>query len=247
VSDGVHPWDENAAWWQAEFTDGADPEYAEQILPIAAQLLAGVNRVVEIGAGEGHVSRHLVASGVGTAVAVEPAGAQVREAAKRAGGVIVVQGTAGAIPAADGSFDAVVVCLVLEHVVDLDDALDELARVLEPGGRLVLMLNHPLIQAPGAAWIHDHTVEPAERFWRLTGYLAEQVLDDEVEAGVTIRFHHRPLSRYVNGLADRGIALEQMIEPPPPEGFLAGADAYREAADIPRLLVLVGRRDASGQ
>ena len=32
------------AWWQAEFTDGADPEYEEQILPLAADALAGARR-----------------------------------------------------------------------------------------------------------------------------------------------------------------------------------------------------------
>ena len=34
-------WEQHAEWWQDEFTDGADPEYEEQILPLAAQLLAG--------------------------------------------------------------------------------------------------------------------------------------------------------------------------------------------------------------
>ena len=31
---GVDPWDEHADWWQREFTEGADPEYVEQILPL---------------------------------------------------------------------------------------------------------------------------------------------------------------------------------------------------------------------
>ena len=35
------PWEAHAEWWQREFTDGADLEYVEQILPLIAQHLAG--------------------------------------------------------------------------------------------------------------------------------------------------------------------------------------------------------------
>ena len=34
-------WEQHAEWWQREFTDGADPEYEEQILPLIDRHLAG--------------------------------------------------------------------------------------------------------------------------------------------------------------------------------------------------------------
>ena len=40
------PWEVHATWWQDGFTDGADAEYVEQILPLAAELLAGYDRVL---------------------------------------------------------------------------------------------------------------------------------------------------------------------------------------------------------
>ena len=55
-------------------------------------------------------------------------------------------------------------------------------------------------------------------------------------------FIHRPLSRYVNTLADHGLVLERMVEPAPPAGFLAQAPEYDAAATIPRLLYLRLRR-----
>jgi hypothetical protein len=40
-------------------------------------------------------------------------------------------------------------------------------------------------------------------------------------------------------MVDAGFRFERMIEPAPPEGFLERSATYREAAAIPRLLVLV--------
>jgi hypothetical protein len=65
---------------------------------------------------------------------------------------------------------------------------------------------------------------------------------EEVEKDVFIPFIHRPLSRYVNALADAGLLVVHMDEPPPPPGFLARAQEYAEAATIPRLLVLRARK-----
>jgi ubiquinone/menaquinone biosynthesis C-methylase UbiE len=52
-------------------------------------------------------------------------------------------GTLDAIPWTDGSFDVVVCALALAHLPDLTPAIAELARVLRPGGRLVISDPHP--------------------------------------------------------------------------------------------------------
>ena len=60
-----------------------------------------------------------------------------------------------------------------------------------------------------------------------------------------IPFIHRPLSRYVNALADAGLTLRRMEEPAPPPGFLARAAEYEAAATIPRLLFLRCEKQAT--
>jgi SAM-dependent methyltransferase len=82
-----------------------------------------------------------------------------------------------AIDKPDGSFDAILTPHVLEHVPDTGKALDEIQRVLAPGGRMYLQV--PLLQGatapPGSPEFHgDNT--PV--FWRfgfdLTARLREQ-------------------------------------------------------------------------
>jgi SAM-dependent methyltransferase len=232
-------WESHAEWWQAGFTAGADPEYEEQILPLVERCTDGCQRVLDVGAGEGQVARRLRRSGDRLVVGVEPARAQLATAGRREGGVAYVGGTADALPVREGTFDAVVACLVFEHIDDVDAAIAEVSRALAPGGRFVLLLNHPLLQTPGSGWIDDQVLDPPEQYWRVGPYLPEAESVEQVEPGVHIRFLHRPLHRYVNAMAAVGLHIVEMIEPPPPEGFLALAPEYREAATIPRLLVLV--------
>ncbi|WP_432112984.1 class I SAM-dependent methyltransferase [Streptomyces sp. S1] len=133
---------------------------------LRAELLAGLaGRVVEVGAGNGLNFGHYPV-GVTEVVAVEPE-ARLRELAGRAARraavpVTVVPGTAEALPAGDGAFDAAVVSLVLCTVRDVPAALAELRRVLRPGGEL-RFFEHGAADTPGLARVQrglDRTVWP---------------------------------------------------------------------------------------
>ena len=230
-------WEVHARWWQEGFTDGADPEYTEQILPLAAMHLEGARRVLDVGCGEGQVAR-LAARGAAFVVGVDPTAAQLDVAKARGGGVEYGRASAAALPFADERFDAVVACLVFEHIDAVDDALAEVGRVLVHGGRFLFFLNHPLLQTPNSGWIDDQVLDPPEQYWRIGDYLVEDRTIEEVEKDVFIPFIHRPLSRYVNAMAAAGLVIRHMDEPAPPPGFLARAEEYAAAVTIPRLLFI---------
>ena len=234
------PWETHAGWWQEGFTEGADAEYTEQILPLAAEHLRGASLVLDVGTGEGQVARlaaNIVTRGV---VGVDPSSAQLAVARRRNGGPSYARAAATSLPFPAGMFDAVVACLVFEHIDDADAALSEVGRVLRPGGRFLFFLNHPLLQTPNSGWIDDHILR--EQYWRIGPYLVEDKVMEEVEKGIFLPFVHRPLSRYVNAMADGGLFIRRMEEPAPPPGFLERAHEYGEAATIPRLLFLLAER-----
>jgi SAM-dependent methyltransferase len=233
-------WEQHASWWQDGFTDGADPEYEEQIIPLAAECLAGARRVVDIGTGEGQLARVAVGLGAELVAGVDPTRAQLQVARERAGGPRYLRGTADRLPFAGDSFDAAIACLVFEHIPDHQQGIAEVARVLEPGGRFVFLLNHPLLQAPDSGWVIDHIND--EEYWRVGPYLGVDVTMEQLAPGLELPFVHRPLSQYINAMAAHGLLVERMDEPAPPEGFLAKAEEYRAAASIPRLLLLVARK-----
>ncbi len=242
-------WNNHADWWQREFTDGVDPEYTEQIIPLIAEGLAGCHRVLDVGTGEGQIARHLAQRGH-SVTGVDPVMGQVAEATARptdpdaTGTARYALAGAADLPFADGSFDGALACLVFEHIDQVDEAIAEVARVLKPGGRFLFLLNHPLLQTPGSGWIDDQLIDPPEQYWRIGPYLVEDATIEEVQKGVFIRFIHRPLSRYVNALASAGLLINHMDEPSPPAGFLAQAPQYEAASTVPRLLALHCRKTA---
>ena len=96
-------------------------------------------RVLELGCGDGRAFEHY-RPGVEHVLAVEPDDVARAVATQRARDaavpIEVVEGSAEALPAEDGTFDAAVVVWVLCSVADPAAALGELRRVLKPGGEL---------------------------------------------------------------------------------------------------------------
>lgn len=230
-------WDKHAQWWIDGFTGGVDPEYEEQIIPLACEELAGFQKILDVGCGDGQIARALAAQG-SDVLGIDPTEMHIAIARERAGGPRYELGSALKLPVDDASQDAVVACLVFEHIDEVDKALAEVSRVLKPGGQFSFFLNHPLLQTPGSGWIDDHIIDPPEQYWRIGPYLVETESIEEVEKDVFIRFLHRPLSRYINSLIANGLSIERMLEPGPPMGFLERAPEYALAHTVPRLLYL---------
>jgi SAM-dependent methyltransferase len=232
-------WERHAEWWQREYSAGADPEYEDQILPLVARHLRAARCALDVGCGEGQVARRLAATGV-EVIGLDPTHSQIRIARDRAGGPRYLRARAEALPCPDAAFDAVLLCLALEHVDAFESVIDEVARVLQPDGQFLLLLCHPLLQAPGSGWIDDRV--NAEHYWRIESYLHEHTMVDEVAPGVDLQFIHRPLSRYIHAMGRAGLLVHDMEEPPPPAQFIADTYGHTEATTIPRLLVVHARR-----
>ncbi len=239
-------WDELAEWWRETFTSGADVEYEQQILPLAAELLTGRHLVLDLGTGEGQLARHLVRAAKGRrVVGIDPSGRQLANARLASGGPVYARATGEALPFRDSCFDAVACCLVIEHATDADALIAEAARVLAAGGAFLLLVNHPVVQGPGSGLIDDKLLE--ERYWRIGPYLNESSSEEEVDPGVRIRFAHRPLSRYVNPACEAGLVLTRLEEPAPPFDFLTDSLDLELESAMPRLCAMRFERLADRQ
>lgn len=221
-------WSELAAWWRSEL--GEDPAYQADVTPLVLDLLgAGASeRILDVGCGEGRLMAGLIAAGA------EPYGVDLSPellSTARAFGPVarVMLPSLGCFR--DGSFDGALVSLVLEHLEDEETLLAELGRVVRPGGRLALVVNHPLFTAPESAPIQ----EDDEVLWRPGQYFARGYTDEKAGEG-TIRFHHRTMAELLNAASAGGWDLERMVEAGVSESQIRRSPALAQQRHIPRLL-----------
>jgi SAM-dependent methyltransferase len=175
-------------------------------------------RTLDLGCGEGRLARDLMALGH-TVAGVDATPAMV-EAAREADPAFEVHlADAVALPFSSGVFDLVVAFMSLQDMDDMEGAVRESARVLEAGGRFCLAVVHPINSAgrfedPGAG--SPFTIDGS--------YLDSSYYADELRRnGLDITFvsAHRPIEVYVDALADAGLLIERLREPPVPEEAVA--------------------------
>lgn len=115
-----------------------------QMIAQRARLIAALapsfgERILEVGCGNGHLTAELADMlGPSNVAAVDPSGDMVADTQSRAGVDAKIAGAA-VLPYDDASFDALVAAQVYCFVDELGTAAAEAARVLRPGGRLVIL------------------------------------------------------------------------------------------------------------
>jgi malonyl-CoA O-methyltransferase len=138
-----------------------------------------------VGCGTGRWSARLGAIGIDASPAMLAVAAQKPDLCGR-----VVVGDAAALPVAGGSAGLVLCTLTLGHVREWDTALREFARVLEPGGSLILTDFHPAAAEQGwrRTFRHAGTVYELENYPYTVRQLQEAApglaLDECVEAAI---------------------------------------------------------------
>ncbi|MBV8659248.1 MAG: methyltransferase domain-containing protein [Burkholderiales bacterium] len=141
---------------QAEAYSRGRPEYPAALLPWLIDELGiqPAQQVLDLGAGTGKFTRLLIQTGARVS-AVEPVDAMRQQLAQALPDVAALPGTAESIPLPDASVD-VVACAQAFHWFSTKAALEEIRRVLKPGGKLVLVWN-----------VRDETVDWVAEITRL--------------------------------------------------------------------------------
>jgi SAM-dependent methyltransferase len=193
------------------------------------------NRTLEVGCGEGRVSRDLAARGHQvTAVDASPTLIRLARGADPNGAYL--QSDAAALPFAAGSFDLVVFYNSLMDFDDMEGGVREAARVLRPGGTLCACVTHPMADAGQFA---SH--EPDSQFVIEGSYLGERrwfELDVERD-GLHMRFAGwaYSLEAYFTALERAGFVIQAVREPRAPNHTVDRSQGENRWRRIPMFLM----------
>lgn len=160
-----------------------DEMFGDRFHLMALAAFADPDAVVgDLGCGTGQVSAAL-APFVGTVIGVDSSAAMLQAARKRLQGqrnIDLRRGDLEALPIDDNRLDTATVMLVLHHIPEPGRALADVARVLKPGGRLVLvdMLPHDrehYRQQMGHIWL-GFSEEHVERLFAEAGFTRTRIV-----------------------------------------------------------------------
>jgi SAM-dependent methyltransferase len=206
-------WDESAAAWIAELGDLGDfgrRFVLDQPMEERVRLRAPAS-ALDVGCGEGRFCRMLQPLGIRT-VGIDPTEALVARAIALDPTGDYRVGMAERLDFEDQCFDLVVSYLSLIDIAQLGTALAEMARVLRPGGSL-LVANLTGFTTAGMVF-GGRRPRGADKH---AGYLDEH--SSQVSWGnIRIRNWHRPLETYMKGFLEVGLQLRHFSEPRPHGG-----------------------------
>lgn len=197
-------YDDFARTYDAENTSSLLNAYYER--PAMLELAGDVRgrRVLDAGCGSGPLTAELLARGA-EVTGLDGSPAMIELARRRLGdGVpLHVGDLAAPLPFADDAFDLVTASLVLHYLEDWSAPLAELRRVLAPGGRLLVSVNHPFVRTHGF---------PDEDYFATRQYSEDLEFDGEP---AVLTMWHRPLSAMTRAFIDAGFHVRAVDEPAP--------------------------------
>jgi SAM-dependent methyltransferase len=136
------------------------------------------------------------------------------------------------LPFDEGTFDDVVGSLVLHYLQDWGPTLTEFRRVLKPGGRLIVSVNHPTAEY-SIARLSGHRPDYFETY----ASPAEWPVGDQT---INVTFWNRPLHAMTDAFTAAGFRISVLSEPQPaPEARELFPDDFFLLATAPSFLFFV--------
>ena len=195
-------------------------------------------RTVDIGCGEGRLTRHLKQLGHAV-VGIDSSPSLVAAAREMDPSMAIVLANAASIPLRDKCADLAVAFMSLHDVDAMAAAVNEIARILVPGGRLCAAIVHPI----NSSGRFEASAADA-RFIIQGDYLGGfRYSQPEERGGLSMTFHsqHRPLEAYFVALEEAGLLVEALREPRVPDEAVS-SPAGRRWQRLPLFLHLRARR-----
>ena len=184
--------------------------------PIVRRLLGDVGgkRVLDAGCGTGRHTRWLAEHGA-RVTGVDPSPEMLAHAKAKCPQVDFLAGTFAPLPVPDARFDLALNALVLEHLPEVAGPIAELARVLVPGGAIVVSVFHP--------------------FFVLRGIPAHFKHGDAVEYEMPSHVHL--VNDYVRAVKHAGLILDELVEPIVDDAIVEALPTYEKHRGHPLAVI----------
>ena len=233
----VNDYDSFAEAYTAESDAGIQNAYYERpaILALAGDV-AG-RRILDAGCGAGQLFAALRERGA-IVTGIDASTGMLEEARRRLGddADLRVADLGSPLPFPDDAFDDVIASLVLHYLEDWGPTLREMRRVLTPGGRLIVAVDHPF-----AIQLMNILAERKSRYLATYPWTEEWTMGGQTKP---MSFWHRPVHAMTDAFTAAGFRISVISEPQPvPEARELDPEGFRMLSTNPSFLFFVLHAD----
>ena len=211
----------NVAPWYNTLLSSENTYQKEVILPklLALMQIKKGEVVLDLACGQGFFSRAFAEAGAtvtGADISPELIKIAQENSPKNIHFIVASADTLTGI--VSGSFTKVSIVLALQNITNLKGTIAECSRVLKPGGKLYVVLNHPTFRVPQKSdWGYD--AKKQVQYRRIEKYLTETMLKIEMNPGeknikkkIYTTSYHRSLQDYFTTLHQSGFSVSRLEE-----------------------------------
>ncbi|MCK5660764.1 MAG: class I SAM-dependent methyltransferase [Methanosarcinales archaeon] len=232
-----HRWSNSAELRRYQIESGLDVTFNEVFKPIFTNRVFALepNKILEVGAGTGHLSKELVKNGCHI-TAIEPSRGMfhVAEDVLKGENVNLINCSSYDLPETS-MFDVALSHMVAHVVDDIKKFFASIARHLSCGAHFIFSIPHP-------CFYNDYKMLFGPEYNYMTPVTKEisfSITRDLKNVISGVPYHHRPLSEYINGLVDSGFAIDGFDETYPSTEI---QNMYGSPWEAPRYCVFICKK-----
>lgn len=238
-------WDSSENWYSACVGEKGHYYHQAVVLPNAIRLLGKFTSLLDLGCGQGVLSRHI--SKDAEYVGVDQSKELIAAAKKMSKhGKFVVADATEDLPIDETDFERAAFILSLQNMENGKGAIAAASKKLAKNGKLLLVLNHPCFRIPRqSGW----GVEEAKKlqYRRIDSYMSAQKIPIQTHPGkkeesqLTYSYHHplADISAWLKGAGLRIEIIEEWCSDKKSEGSKAKMED-RARKEIPLFMAIVG-------
>jgi ubiquinone/menaquinone biosynthesis C-methylase UbiE len=210
-------WGKVAKWYEKTVTD--DSSYQNTVIKPNLLRLLNLQKgesVLDIACGSGFFAREF--SKLGAKVTGVDIGAELIAIAKQQDpkSEYIVGDAQNIVSLKNEQFDVITIVLAIQNIKNSQAVVSEISRLLKPGGRCLIVLNHPAFRVPKQSeWGYDE--KKGVQYRRVDKYLSEVATAIDMAPGtskvqkLTYSFH-RPIQVYFKMFAKHGLVVSRLEE-----------------------------------
>lgn len=203
--------------------------------------------ICDIGCGNGYMARSLARKGA-KVWASDASKSLIEDAKRKSKGLNIHYSVHDATDLSSykpGSFDAVVMNMVIHYIKDLKKLFEGIARILKIGGILVFSTDHFLRPPyPYSEWVIGRIGDKEKLFIKVTDYLStnERTVVSPWDNKTKLKIYNHPLNEFINTMSENSL-YPFRVEEPESVGFAKDfSEDLQKSHRIPTFVIIGAKK-----